>query len=161
MQTVTLYNGVKMPILGFGVFRIPTRKSANAACRTRSGGLPAHRHGCVVGQPQHPFSCFSNPHRSAGKRFISSSMKTQKGDHTSTNTSQTSAGVTHGTPEQPTLEVKRLGDMWIVENGVGECVADASDCAGVVRQACELAKAQGGSGISVLGDDGSVHSVTN
>lgn len=80
-------------------------------------------------------------------------------DHISTATSDEPDGVTHGTPEETSLTVKRLGDTWVVENGLGESVADAPDCEGAVHKAREWVTAHGASGISVVGDDGAVQSV--
>lgn len=62
----------------------------------------------------------------------------------------------HGTPEETSLTVKRLGDTWIVENGLGESVASAKDCDSAIQKAREVAPAQRASGISVLDADGAV-----
>ena len=44
MQTVTLNNGVKMPILGFGVYQIPAEETEHAVDRRPRGRLPPPRH---------------------------------------------------------------------------------------------------------------------
>jgi len=62
----------------------------------------------------------------------------------------------HGTPEETSLTVKRLGEDWTVENGLGETVASAKDCDGAVRKARQVAAEQHASGISVLDADGAV-----
>jgi len=70
-------------------------------------------------------------------------MKTQSNDD----------AATHGTPEETSLTVKRPGETWIVENGLGESVASAKDCEAAIQKAREVAPAQRASGISVLDSD--------
>ena len=62
----------------------------------------------------------------------------------------------HGTPEETSLTVKYLGEIWIVKNGFGESVASAKNCDSAIQKAREVAPAQRASGISVLDADGAV-----
>jgi diketogulonate reductase-like aldo/keto reductase len=50
LKTVTLNNGVEMPILGFGVFQIADPASVSGAFLTHSRWLSADRHGSVLRQ---------------------------------------------------------------------------------------------------------------
>lgn len=72
------------------------------------------------------------------------------------NTHSNDDATAHGTPEETSLTVKRLGGTWIVENGLGESVASATDCDSAIQKAREVAPAQRASGISVLDADGAV-----
>ena len=132
--------------------------SGDNAPHTSEGPLAGYRfralclRACVTGRNL----C---PHSIASARSTPSSMNTQKGVRTSIATSEAPDSAVHGTPEETSLTVKKLKDLWVVENGLGESVADAPDCDGAVQKARELVKAQGASGISVLGDDGAVKSV--
>jgi hypothetical protein len=50
MQTVTLNNGVQMPVLGFGVFQIPADQTEQAVTDALAAGVPAPRHRRVLRQ---------------------------------------------------------------------------------------------------------------
>lgn len=44
MQTVTLNNGIEMPVLGFGVFQIPEEETERARQQRPGGRVPLPRH---------------------------------------------------------------------------------------------------------------------
>ena len=44
MQTVTLNNGVEVPILGFGVYQIPADQTEQVVAQALADRVPAHRH---------------------------------------------------------------------------------------------------------------------
>lgn len=62
----------------------------------------------------------------------------------------------NGTPEDTSLQIKRLERRWVVENGVGESVGNADDVEGAIRIAQLTAEVEGASVILVLAADGSV-----
>lgn len=74
-------------------------------------------------------------------------------------TASAQASQTHGTPEETSLTVKRLGGEWVVENGLGESVGSAPDREGAERKARELVDTQKASGFSVVDDHGAAEAV--
>ena len=48
VPSVTLNNGVEMPILGFGVYQVPPEEHRGGRRHGPRGGVPAHRHGRVL-----------------------------------------------------------------------------------------------------------------
>jgi hypothetical protein len=65
---------------------------------------------------------------------------------------------TGGTSEETKLTVKRLGDEWIVENGVGKSIGSAGDRDGAIALARQAASREKASGIAILAADGSAES---
>ncbi len=74
----------------------------------------------------------------------------------SKNESVANAHRTGGMPEETSFTVKKVDGQWVVENNVGESVGQTADRAAAIILARRSATEQKASGISVLGEDGSV-----
>jgi hypothetical protein len=74
---------------------------------------------------------------------------------------QVDGKIAGGTPESTALTVRLMDKEWIVENAVGECMASGASRSEAIDLARQVSNRQEVSGITVLGNDGSVEETLN